>query len=180
MDEIETRIPANVHIAETILDFRGAVVIASVTSCISWQVISTSHWSASALFYSSIILAFVAIVAAAQQGMVLPGDETLMATTNLPSISGMVTSGNELTHWQLVFVLQCPLMFFSFAVATFLAGLFAVVFGPLGRTLSGTTLRRYAEDSSFLKRVVIDISFAGADCYFLWGGQYRCHRRIRC
>lgn len=55
-----------------------------------------------------------------------------MVTMDLQDIARTMTSEKKLTRWIMVFVFQCPLMFFSFTVAAFLTGLFAVVLGAVG------------------------------------------------
>lgn len=116
----------------------GAVLFASATSALSWGNIAESHWTARTLFYSCIVLALVAIVTGAQQQMVLPGDDPHLQDMDLAhiiaTITGIRQSNNTAKKHNhgLIFALQAPLMLFSLAVALFLAGLFSVVFGPLG------------------------------------------------
>ena len=102
-------------------------------SCLSWDNIADLHWSARALFYSSIIFALVSVVGGAQQQWVLPAEDLLKAEdVDLEQLKSVLKDRNK----GLVFALQCPLMFFSYSVATFLAGFFSVVFSPLASKLS--------------------------------------------
>ena len=48
-------------------------------------------------------------------------------------------------NYGLVFALQASLMLFSLAVALLLAGLFSVVFGPLGSSYYGEKSTRYMQ-----------------------------------
>lgn len=118
--------------------YQGAVLFASATSALSWGSIAESHWTACTLFYSCIVLALVAIVTGAQQQMVLPGDNPPLEDLDLAQFIATITGIRQLNNtakkynYGLIFALQAPLMLFSLAVAAFLAGLFSVVFGPLG------------------------------------------------
>jgi hypothetical protein len=47
-------------------------MFASVTGCLSWTVVQTSHWSGPALWYSSIVFAITSIFLGAQQTLVFP------------------------------------------------------------------------------------------------------------
>ncbi|KAL8765063.1 MAG: hypothetical protein Q9194_006693 [Teloschistes cf. exilis] len=106
----------------------GAVLFASVIGCLSWNTITESHWTARALFYSSIIFALVSVVTGAQQLWVLPNEDSLKA----PDVDLEPLEWHMKNHKKrFVFAIQCPLMFFSYSVATFLSGLFSVVFSPL-------------------------------------------------
>ena len=125
---------------------QGAVIFASVPSCLAWDNVPSSHWSARGLFYSSIVLALVAIVTGAQQQMVLPSNDVDIKHADLDDFVTLLTRGNSDgsprsrsgRNHRLIFALQLPLMIFSLAVAAFLGGLLAVVFGPLGSIQRGT------------------------------------------
>ena len=118
--------------------YQGAVLFASATSALSWGNIAESHWTARTLFFSCIVLALVAIVTGAQQQMVLPGDDPHLQDMDLSQIIATITGIRQSNNTAkkhnhgLIFALQAPLMLFSLAVALFLAGLFSVVFNPLG------------------------------------------------
>lgn len=124
---------------------QGAVIFASVPSCLAWDNVPSSHWSARGLFYSSIVLALVAIVTGAQQQMVLPSNDVDIKHADLDDFVTLLTRGNSDgspqsrsgRNHRLIFALQLPLMIFSLAVAAFLGGLLAVVFGPLGSIQRG-------------------------------------------
>ncbi|KAF2166951.1 hypothetical protein M409DRAFT_54712 [Zasmidium cellare ATCC 36951] len=47
----------------------------SLSSCLQWPATQTGHWSAAALFYSSILLSLVAIVSGSQQLLLLPREK---------------------------------------------------------------------------------------------------------
>lgn len=109
---------------------QGAVLFASVISCLSWDGISDLHWSARALFYSSIIFALVSVVSGAQQQWALPAEKSLKAgSVESEQIKRLLKDHKT----GLVFALQCPLMFFAYSVVTFLSGIYAVIFSPLAR-----------------------------------------------
>ncbi|KAL8635049.1 MAG: hypothetical protein Q9228_007422 [Teloschistes exilis] len=77
---------------------------------------------------SNIIFALVSVVTGAQQLWVLPNEDSLKA----PDVDLEPLKWHMKNHKKrFVFAIQCPLMFFSYSVATFLSGLFSVVFSPL-------------------------------------------------
>jgi hypothetical protein len=52
-------------------------MFASVTGCLSWTVVQTSHWSGPALWYSSVVFAIASIFLGAQQTLVLPETDSI-------------------------------------------------------------------------------------------------------
>ena len=100
------------------------------------------------------VLALVAIVSAAQQQMVLPSNTVDITDVNLDGLVDQLTKGGVMGDAgisnnkdgksrsrrknRLIFVLQLPLMLFSLAVAAFLSGPLAVVYGPLASSQRGT------------------------------------------
>ena len=82
-------------------------------------------------------------MAGAQQRLVFPAEDTVMEDSTDPTDIAALLTGDEgagygnhsIYNPKLDFALQTPLLLLWFAVATFLAGLFSVVFSPLGSSL---------------------------------------------
>lgn len=156
---------------------QGAVLFASAISCLSWENILSSHWSARALFYSSIIFAFVAVVTGQQQQMVLPreepGKDFEPSDTDLDKFTETIRNGGS----EVVFALQTPLMLFSLAAASFLAGLFSVVFSPLGSNLEwGNDAKVCCVSGSIEVHQLMSVP----DCGSLWACEHSCDYRLHC
>lgn len=125
------------------------MLFASVISCLSWDGISDLHWSARALFHSSIILALVSVVSGAQQQWTLPAEDSLKAgNIELGRIKNLLENHKK----GLVFALQCPLMFFAYSVALFLSGVYAVIFSPLVRHGSWGDDTKVRSDHSLIEK----------------------------
>ena len=111
-------------------------MFASTISCLSWSNLSSTHWSGRALWYSSIVLALMAVMLGAQQVMFLPdkfdGNAAREFRKRLMVRSKEKMSRAELEPRQSVlFAWQAPLMCLSCSVVFFHAGLLAVVGSPL-------------------------------------------------
>jgi len=91
--------------------------------------ISGRHWTCAGFWSITIILPISAVMLGAQQYLVLEGVET----TDWQRFQSAVRTSSG-TGWeakpQTLFAMQCPLMMFSYAVTTFLAGLTAYVVSP--------------------------------------------------
>ena len=105
-----------------------------------------THWSASALFFASILFALAAIISGSQQLWLLPRlgdqpsareDERLKQTQGVDDLMERLRSttrpGRLKTRY--LFTLQAPLLLLTFSVMTFLGGLCSLVYSPLSRTL---------------------------------------------
>ena len=116
----------------------GAVIFASVSSCLSWDAVNRSHWSGPALWACCIVLALACILTGAQQCLVLPDAETLASLT-LEEVESMRLSFTgrakplDKPGVCTLFAWQIPMMLLSYAVICFLAGLCSVVLSPLAR-----------------------------------------------
>ena len=113
-------------------------MFASVTGCLSWTVVQTSHWSGPALWYSSIVLAIASIFLGAQQTLVLPEADSIdvLAPDKVESMkqSFMSRGGlNPRPSILMLFIWQAPITLLGCAVFSFLAGLCSVVLSPLAR-----------------------------------------------
>jgi hypothetical protein len=131
---------------------------AAVIGSFSWNTVSDAYWLASALWHCSLVLSILGILLSAQQAAVLnlmgelPGDcispfakadvrryLILMLSENQPrelqseSHTGRSGLGVWKPRWKMVFTWQCPIMFMSYAVCLFLAGLTIFVCTPLIR-----------------------------------------------
>jgi hypothetical protein len=121
---------------------QGAVIFASITQCLSWPSLATSHWSATALFYSCILLSIPSILLGTQQLSVLPEIEDIqsmpadeiyrMRESFLSSTSTLssASSSPEVSTFVL-FVWQAPRMFFAASLACFIGGLISIVISPV-------------------------------------------------
>ena len=52
--------------------FQGGFLFTTAASCLSWPSTVNGHWSASALFYASILISIVGVVMSSQQLLALP------------------------------------------------------------------------------------------------------------
>ena len=114
------------------------MIFASVSSCLSWEVVKTSHWSGPGLWYSSIVLALACIFTGVQQSLVLPEAEALdkmsydeVETMRLAFLGDAQTS--ESPSYSVLVAWQVPIMLLGYAVLSFVAGLCSVVLTPLAR-----------------------------------------------
>lgn len=107
-----------------------------MTGTLSWSDLENRYWLGPACWYGSIIFALSAIVFGAQQTLVL---EQLAAqnTERLHrSLCRQSTTAGKLRghpRWAVVFAWQCPLMFLSYSIVLFLAGLTSHVASPVAR-----------------------------------------------
>lgn len=126
------------------IQIAGGLLFTSVTSCLQWNSIQTSHWSAPALFYCSLLFSLTSVVNGSQQILVLPGEKRIRSQTDIQQeedaakvvqdrIKGHDPGALKNLY---VYALQSPIMLLTLSVATFLAGLFSVVFSPLARNLA--------------------------------------------
>lgn len=126
------------------IQIAGGLLFTSVTSCLQWTSIQTSHWSAPALFYCSLLFSLTSVVNGSQQILVLPGEKSTRSQTDIEQekraanvvkcrIKGHRPDGLNNSY---VYALQSPIMLLTFSVATFLAGLFSVIFSPLAHSLT--------------------------------------------
>lgn len=126
-----TRIVGYVQVA-------GAVMFASVTSCLSWNTIDSRHWSGPALWHATIILSLSAIFTGAQQSLVLP-DAASIDTIPQHELDSMKlsfaisTSQPTKASACALFSWQIPMMLLGYAVVGFLGGLCSVVLSPLAQ-----------------------------------------------
>jgi hypothetical protein len=116
-------------------------MFASVTGCLSWTVVQTSHWSGPALWYSSIVFAMTGIFLGAHHTLVLPEADSIdvLSPDKIESMKQSFMSRGDLNPRPsrlMLFVWQAPCMFLGCAVFSFLAGLCSVVLSPLARKLS--------------------------------------------
>ena len=74
---------------------QGAVVFATVPTCLTWRGIESVHWSAPAFWYASIVFAVTSVVIAAQQTMVLSGLQKAKYTFVRERVSQTLESSPE-------------------------------------------------------------------------------------
>ena len=144
-----------------------AVLAGAVIGAFSWTIITEAYWLAQALWYCCLVLSILGILLAAQQisvleilGPVPHASEASFETTlgryvPLLLVQSNVTpsaaahehdKGNMggicwVPKWKMIFTWQCPIMFMSYSVCLFLAGLTLVVCTPLikGQKWSGAS-----------------------------------------
>lgn len=147
----------NSHLVDTLQLFQSAILAAATIGSFSWSAIVDAYWLASAFWYSSLILSICGILLAAQQIAVLqllgkPPTQTysgfpekadvrrflpLMLSevrargSRTDSVCDSNSVGEWKPRWKMVFVWQCPIMFLSYSVCLFLAGLTLFVCTPL-------------------------------------------------
>ena len=125
---------------------QGGFLFTTVASCLQWPGTQNGHWSASALFYASILFALIAIILGSQQLLVLSNiapidklDRELRASEKryLEEVVKRLCDPHrqgEPNNFG-VAALQAPFTLLSLAVLAFLAGLCSVVFAPLATQL---------------------------------------------
>jgi hypothetical protein len=130
-----------------------AVLAAAVIGSFSWNIVSESYWLASAFWYCCLVLTILGILLSAQQIAVLnmlgpipqKGHSEMTARIvrhYLPLLLSVDENtstrfGTDLEkwkpRWKMIFTWQCPIMFLSYSVVLFLAGLTLIVCTPLIR-----------------------------------------------
>ena len=138
-----------------------AILAAAVIGSFSWNTVAAAYWLASALWHCSLVLSILGILLSAQQAAVLNLLGELPTEGGLPLASvnvrrylvlmlcevGQHESERESQtyrggprrlgvwkpRWKMVFTWQCPIMFMSYSVCLFLAGLTILVCTPLIR-----------------------------------------------
>lgn len=138
--------------------YQCAILAAAVIGSFSWNSVSDAYWLAPALWHCSLVLSILGILLSAQQVAVLnlmgelPTRSTLpLATADVRRYLVLMLSeigqqeleresqlrrnglGVWKPRWKMVFVWQCPIMFMSYSVCLFLAGLTVLVCTPLIR-----------------------------------------------
>lgn len=134
----------------------AAIVAAAVIGSFSWNAVSDSYWLASAFWYCSLVLSILALLTSAQQLSVLevldvrqnagkPTPSKLAIRRYLPLMltelprprsqpfydEGSV--GQWRPRWKMVFTWQCSIMFLSYSICFYLAGLTIFICTPLIR-----------------------------------------------
>lgn len=135
-----------------------AILAAAVIGSFSWTAAFDAYWLAPSLWYSSLVLSILGLLLSTQQISVL----YLLDTEDAPSEPGsnkmdigrylplMLTEVRQHSYpvelqrnmqeikkwrprWKMVFTWQCPIMFMSYSVCSYLAGLTIYVCTPLIR-----------------------------------------------
>lgn len=119
---------------------QGAVMFASTVGCLSWPVVTTSHWTCPAFWYISIVFAVCSILTGAQQTLVLASDEAIDQLENsaIEDVKHSFTnqmSAEEKPSAIVLFTWQVPIMLLCYCILTFMVGLGSAVYGPLARNL---------------------------------------------
>ena len=143
----------------TTLRFQCAVLAAAVIGAFSWSSAFGAYWLAPALWYCSLVLSILGMMLAAQQIAVVQLLEARRSHVDARSIKPHVdrylplmlteirqqSSETELQmdgnapvrqrkpRWKMVFIWQCPMMFMSYSLCSFLSGLTIYVCTPLIR-----------------------------------------------
>ena len=122
---------------------QGGFLFTTVASCLQWPSTQNGHWSAGALFYASILLAFAAIVMGSQQLLVLPSVQIDKVDQDLEEdyrarLNDIVerlcrTPHANRPNYFHVTALQMPFMVLSFSVLAFFGGLCSIIFAPLAK-----------------------------------------------
>lgn len=117
-----------VNFSDTDETVKGAVIFASVPTCLQFADIKVVHWTAPAFWYASILLAVTSVVLAAQQTMVLSG---LQKTQYLLVRDRLKKTRSAEPRWTMLHIWQIPIQCLSYSLLCFLIGLFSYVFSPL-------------------------------------------------
>lgn len=135
-----------------------AVLAAAVIGSFSWNTVPNAYWLASALWHCTLVFSILGILLSAQQLVVLNILDTVPDSRSpsvaekavkryLPLMLSMTAQpdieaesqpssgglGKWKPRWKMVFTWQCPMMFMSYSVCLFLAGLTILVCTPLIR-----------------------------------------------
>lgn len=110
---------------------KGAVTFASAISTLSWTGLEGRHWTGPACWYTSIILAMVSVLSGAQQTILL---ESLQNVGSQRARSRLYGKSSE-PRWTVVFAWQCHLMFLSWALVFYFAGLTSYIASPVAMNL---------------------------------------------
>lgn len=118
-----------------------AILAAAVIGSFSWTTIDRAYWLTPGLWYASLVLSVLGILISAQQVAVLnflgpppsPGKVRQMERC-FDRYLPVLLSKNGTQYYprqKMVFTWQCPLMFMSYSVCSFLAGITILVCTPL-------------------------------------------------
>lgn len=145
-------------------------MIASVTQCLSWNVVQSSHWSGPALWYGCIVFAICSILTGAQQTLILgPGEiPQSLARAQIPEVKLRLTSHTRGSGHPSAVALLCwqlPIMFLCYSILCFLTGLCSVVYSPLARNLRWNDDSKVSCSSKRLFEVVTDRTHGRLLCY---------------
>lgn len=107
---------------------QGAVIFATVPTCLGWIEISKAHWTAPAFWYVSIVLAIMSVVIAAQQTSVL---SSLQKTKFSIVQDRLVQSVAALPRRKMLYAWQIPLQCLSYSIVAFLVGFSSYIVSPI-------------------------------------------------
>jgi len=148
----------------------GAVLFASVTGCLQWD-LSGRHWTGAAFWYASILLSLFSIVLGAQQVLVLDPledeDDTDWECVRQRLMVQPPVDGKLRPRLKMLYVWQEPLMTMGYSVLFFLAGLMSHVFSPIA-------LNPGWNDSS-KTAVIFSIAIVMVGFNFVWGSRWIHH-----
>ena len=136
-----------------ILHLQAAILAGAVIGSFSWTATANAYWLSSAFWYCSLFLSILAILLSAQQLNVLdilsprhteskPLDTHGQIRQCLPLLlqplprtgpRSVDVLGAWQPRWKMVFTWQCSIMFLSYSVCLYLAGLTIFVCTPLIR-----------------------------------------------
>lgn len=138
--------------------YQCTVLAAAVIGSFSWNSAIEAYWLAAACWYCSLFFSVLGILLSAQQAAIfhllgdIPSDPLAKETakvvrrylplliteprkrTDVSDKSQMIgesVEGGCRPRWHMVFTWQCPVMFMSYSVCTFLLGLTVLVITPL-------------------------------------------------
>jgi hypothetical protein len=122
------------------------VLAAAVIGAFSWTTIEEAHWLTHGFWHASLLLSILGILLSASQVAVLhllgplpPSNNPVRVQEAIDRYRPLLLSnvpdshGNKGPRKKMVFTWQCPMMFMSYSVCGFLAGLTILVCTPLIR-----------------------------------------------
>jgi hypothetical protein len=117
------------------------VLAAAVIGSFSWTTIEEAYWITHGLWHGSLVLSVLGILIAAQQVAVLNFLGPLPSSKQIRQVDARLdrylpvllsyNGSRYLPRKKMVFTWQCPLMFMSYSVCSFLGGLTVLVCTPL-------------------------------------------------
>jgi hypothetical protein len=127
--------------APVLMRRKCAILAAAVIGAFSWTTIDRAYWLTHGFWHGSLVLSVLGLLIAAQQVTVLnflgpmPSPKKIRETENcleryLPVLLSKV-GPKYYPRQKMVFTWQCPLMFMSYSVCAFLAGITVLVCTPL-------------------------------------------------
>lgn len=126
-----------------IYHIKCAILAAAVIGSFSWTTIEEAYWLTHGFWHASLVLSILGILISASQITVLNtlgplpnrqrGTQTMDSIKRYEPLLLSHTGSKFIPRRKMLFLWQCPMMFMSYSVCAFLAGLSVLVCTPLIR-----------------------------------------------